>query len=124
MSETNLLAPNTKYNKRVLRVGMKGDDVKYMQGVLSDLNDFYKFCPTKNLQDSGYFGNETQKMVKFFQYWVGLNDWAGYFERNTCNAMEKKYVIYMEASAMADLFARTEKAFDDAINKPDPFDKY
>lgn len=124
MPELTLVAPNTANNKRVLRKGMQGEDVKYIQDILGELNKYYKFCPTKNLKVNGYFGNETEKMLKFFQYWVDLEYYYCYFEKNTSNAMETTYEEYLDNMRMQVLFAKTKKAIDDAANKPDPFDRY
>lgn len=125
MSElTTLVAPNTANVKRVLRKGMQGEDVKYMQEILVELNDHYKFCPTKYLKNSGKFGNETEKFLKFFQYWVSLERYYCYFERNTSNAMESTYEEYLDDMRMKVLFARTKQQLDDMANRPDPFDRY
>ena len=126
-----ITAPNSKFVKRVLHIGSKGEDVAYVQDILDELNSFYKFCPVKRLQPTGYFGPETQKFLKFFQYWVDLekDSCFAYFEKKTSDAMEQTYQEYLAALHMKPTFDRTRKMLDDLINKPqvkrpDPFDKY
>jgi peptidoglycan hydrolase-like protein with peptidoglycan-binding domain len=128
-----ITAPNTRFVKRVLHIGSRGDDVYYVQDLLDELNGFYKFCPVRRLQPNGYFGPETQKFLKFFQYWVDLEKDAcfAYFEKKTSDALEQAYAEYLDDLRVQGTFARTRKMFDDLINnpkpvqkKPDPFDKY
>lgn len=95
MSAPNpMLVPNTKHVKRILYKGMSGEDVKYLQEMLDDLNSFYKFCPSRTLKASGYFGDETARFLKFFQYKSDLIP-DSYFDKATSDALEKWYANYI-----------------------------
>jgi len=86
--------PNGKYVKRVLYRSLQGEDVRWVQGMLDELNQAYKFCPVKSLQSSGYYGDNTHKFVRFFQTWTGLLP-DGFYERLTHNALERTYQNYI-----------------------------
>lgn len=128
MLEKLLVAPNTKKVKRVLRKGMQGQDVVYMQTMLDKLNTYYRFCPQNGVKATGYFGDHTENLLKFFQYWVGLDYWACYFEKNTSKALDAKFDEYLDDTSEDALrFARTRKLLDDMADgtvKRDPFDIY
>lgn len=87
-------APNGKFVKRILYRGKQGEDVRWLQEMLDELNQAYKFCPVKSLQASGYFGDTTAKFVKFFQYWTDLLP-DSFYERQTHNALERTYQNYI-----------------------------
>jgi peptidoglycan hydrolase-like protein with peptidoglycan-binding domain len=91
-----MLPPNTPQCSRVLHKGMKGDDVQWMQELLIDLNDFYKFCPMKTpFTATGYFGDETARLLKFFQYRENLVP-DSHFDRATCNRLNYRYNDYID----------------------------
>ncbi len=91
--------PNGKFVKRVLYRGLQGEDVRWLQEMLDELNQQYKFCPVKGLQASGYYGDTTHKFVKFFQYYVELLP-DGFYERETHNALEATYRNYLAELGM------------------------
>jgi peptidoglycan hydrolase-like protein with peptidoglycan-binding domain len=119
-------APNTQFVKRILHIGSKGRDVEYVQVLLDELNGFYRFCPSKGLKATGNFGPETQKYLKFFQYWVDLekDTCFAYYDKKTSDALEQTYQEYLFDLGVQGTFARTRQMFDDMLKKPDPFDKY
>ena len=106
-----MLVPNSANVKRILRKGMQGKDVAYIQEVLDELNSFYKFCPSKPLKASGRFGDDTQKYVKFFQYKADLIPDC-YFDRATNDAMEAWWNQYLNDMQFKVQAARVEQAFD------------
>jgi murein L,D-transpeptidase YcbB/YkuD len=92
--------PNGKYVKRILRRGLQGEDVRWLQECLDELNQTYKYCPVRSLQASGYYGDTTHQFVKFFQYWTDLLP-DGFYERRTHDALEATYKNYLaELGAM------------------------
>lgn len=91
-----MMVPNVPQCNRILYKGLKGEDVKWIQDILSELNDFYKFCPsTTSLKTTGYFGDETAKFVKFFQYFENLIP-DSHFDRATCERMNYRYNDYLD----------------------------
>jgi peptidoglycan hydrolase-like protein with peptidoglycan-binding domain len=86
-----MLPAGTKFVKRVLHKGMSGEDVKYVQELMDELNDFYKFCPNRtDLKTSGFYGPETARFVTYFQIWMDLV-MDGYFDKNTSEKAEQKW---------------------------------
>jgi peptidoglycan hydrolase-like protein with peptidoglycan-binding domain len=106
-----MLAPNSTNVKRTLYRGMRGNDVAYIQEVLDELNSFYKFCPSKPVKASGYFGDETAKLVKFFQYKADLIP-DSHFDRDTNNAMEQWWNQYLNDMQFKVQAAKVKQAFD------------
>ena len=92
-------APNGKFVKRILYRGLQGEDVRWLQEMLDELNQYYKFCPVKSLQTSGYYGDNTHKFVKFFQYYTNLLP-DGFYEKETHNALEATYRNYLAELGM------------------------
>jgi peptidoglycan hydrolase-like protein with peptidoglycan-binding domain len=89
-------APNVPQCKRVLYRGLKGNDVEWMQETLMELNDFYKFCPSSKVAKAdGHYGDETAKLVKFFQYKENLIP-DTFFDRATCEKMNYRWSDYLD----------------------------
>jgi peptidoglycan hydrolase-like protein with peptidoglycan-binding domain len=96
MNENAVQIPNAPQCKRLLYKGMKGEDVKWMQELLSDLNAFYKFCPTPTpLKMTGVFGEDTAKFLKFYQYYENLIP-DSRFDRATCDKLNYRYIDYLD----------------------------
>lgn len=97
MGENNaMLVPNAPQCKRLLYKGMKGEDVKWLQEILNDLNAFYKFCPTNTpLKVTGFFGDDTARYLKFFQYRESLIP-DSHFDRATCDKLNSRYNDYID----------------------------
>jgi peptidoglycan hydrolase-like protein with peptidoglycan-binding domain len=88
--------PNDPNCKRVLYRGLKGSDVEWVQDILSELNNFYKFCPTsKVLKPDGHYGDETAKLVRFFQYSENLIP-DSFFDKTTCDRMNYRWLDYLD----------------------------
>ncbi|HEY8561138.1 MAG TPA: peptidoglycan-binding domain-containing protein [Pyrinomonadaceae bacterium] len=95
MSERmEMAAPNGKFVKRILYRGLQGEDVRWLQEMMDELNQHYKFCPVRSLQTSGYYGDTTHKFVKFFQYYCDLLP-DGFYDRRTHDALEATYKNYL-----------------------------
>ena len=91
-----MLAPNIPQCKRVLYRGLKGDDVEWLQDILKELNDFYRFVPTSTpLKVDGHFGDTTAKYLKFFQYSENLIP-DTFFDRATCERLDFRYHDYLD----------------------------
>ena len=97
MSErVEMLVPNIPQCRRILWKGMKGEDVEWLQDILSELNNFYKFCPSPTpLKSTGYFGDETAKFLKFFQYKENLVP-DSHFDWATCERLNYRYNDYLD----------------------------
>ena len=97
MEERNVMqTPNSPQCKRMLRKGMSGEDVKWLQELLNDLNSFYKFCPTKTpLKTTGFFGDDTARYLKFFQYRESLIPDC-IFDKATCDKLNMRYNDYID----------------------------
>lgn len=116
MSERMAMNTPKIHAKRVIYRGLQGNDVRDIQELLVDLNDFYNFCPGKNLQPSGYFGDETHRLLKFFQYWVDLLP-DGFYEKLTDEALEKSYQNYMAELSIRISASSQKKAFQKAVGR-------
>ena len=91
-----MLPPNIPQCKRVLYKGLKGEDVEWLQDILNDLNDFYKYCPMKTpFKIDGFFGDDTARVLKFFQYRENLIP-DSYFDRATCERLNYRYNDYLD----------------------------
>jgi len=97
MSEVrSSLIPNDPNCKRILHKGVKGEDVAWSQDKLGELNGFYKFCPsTKPLQMTRYFGDETAKFLKFYQYYEDLLLDCN-FDKENCDRLNHRYIDYLD----------------------------
>lgn len=69
---------------------MQGPEVVKLQMWLNDVNEFYKFSSEK-LKETGFFGDQTIRMVKAFQKFVVLPP-SGMYEARTHDLMEWKFM--------------------------------
>lgn len=70
--------------------GMKGPDVKQLQRNLNTLNAYYEFNKREDMiPETGYFGDQTIRMVKEFQKFCKLPP-SGMYEAKTHDLLEWK----------------------------------
>ena len=69
---------------------MQGLEVKKLQMWLNDVNEYYQFSKEK-LKETGFFGDQTIRMVKAFQKFVILPP-SGMYEARTHELMEWKFM--------------------------------
>jgi peptidoglycan hydrolase-like protein with peptidoglycan-binding domain len=89
---------------------MQGPEVKKLQMWLNDLNDYYQFNPKERLNESGFFGDQTIRMVKAFQKFWDLPP-SGMYDARTHDILEYKFWNMNNNLAIAMQRAQRESAF-------------
>ena len=70
---------------------MNGLEVRKMQMWLNELNDYYQFNPKQRIPETGFYGDQTIRMVKAFQKFCNLAP-SGMYEFKTHEMVEWKYM--------------------------------
>lgn len=105
--------PNTYFVKRVLKSGMEGKDVAYVQETLDDLNIYYNFYPDRpKLRDKqGFYGWSTCLIVWRFKEWMNIPN-NHQFDKTTNDAMEQMMKNYLAEMAFSPEIAKQQSLLD------------